>query len=87
MLGEVSAKLVPLSMWREGMGLVHHEATEAAAETMEKLVQDDGSSVCQTVHDNSRPEPTVVQTVRAAQGPKILGAQNFRFSFIYSKLR
>jgi hypothetical protein len=40
-------------MGRERMGLVHHEAAEAAAETMEKLVQDDGSSVCQTVHDNS----------------------------------
>jgi hypothetical protein len=39
---------VPLSMEREGMGLVHHEAAEAAAE---KLIQDDGN---ECMSDSSR---------------------------------
>lgn len=42
MLGELSAKLVPLSLERDGIGLVDREAAEAVREPGEVLGQDKG---------------------------------------------
>jgi hypothetical protein len=41
MLGEVSAKLLRLSLERDGMGLADREAAEAAVVTAENIVDDD----------------------------------------------
>jgi hypothetical protein len=42
MLGELSAKLVPLSLERDGIGLVDREAAEAVREPGEVLGRDKG---------------------------------------------